>query len=64
MHLNDLKKLKPAELQKLAQEFNIEGSAALKRQDLLFAILTAQADASGTIYGEGVLECLPDGFGF
>jgi transcription termination factor Rho len=64
MHLNDLKKLKPAELQQLAQEFNIEGSAALKRQDLLFAILTAQADASGTIYGEGVLECLPDGFGF
>ncbi|MDZ4785905.1 MAG: transcription termination factor Rho [bacterium] len=64
MHLNDLKKLKPAELAKLAMEFNIEGSAALKRQELIFAILTSQSDSNGTIYGEGVLECLPDGFGF
>ncbi len=64
MHLNDLKRLKPADLQNLAQEFNIEGSAALKRQELIFSILTAQADSNGTIYGEGVLECLPDGFGF
>lgn len=64
MHLNDLKKLKAAEIQKLAQEFNIEGSAALKRQELIFSILTAQSDSNGTIYGEGVLECLPDGFGF
>lgn len=64
MNLNDLKKLKPAELIKLADEFKIEGANSLRRQDLIFSILTAQSDSNGNIYGEGVLECLPDGFGF
>jgi transcription termination factor Rho len=64
MNLNELKRLKPDELINLAQEFDIEGVNALRRQDLIFSILTAQADTNGNIYGEGVLECLPDGFGF
>ncbi|MCB9029689.1 MAG: transcription termination factor Rho [Deltaproteobacteria bacterium] len=64
MNLNDLKKLKPAELHKLANEFKIEGAAGLKRQELIFSILTAQSDSDGSIYGQGVLETLPDGFGF
>lgn len=64
MNLNDLKRLKPAELTKLAADFNIEGANALRRQELIFSILTAQADQNGVISGEGVLEILPDGFGF
>ena len=64
MNLNDLKRLKPDELLKLASEFNIEAPNTMKRQDLIFAILAAQTESNGSIFGEGVLECLPDGFGF
>jgi transcription termination factor Rho len=64
MNLNELKRLKPEELMKLAIDFEIEGANTMRRQDLIFAILTAQSESNGNIYGEGVLECLPDGFGF
>jgi transcription termination factor Rho len=64
MNLSELKRLKPDELMKYASDFQIEGANTMRRQDLIFAILTAQADSNGNIYGEGVLECLPDGFGF
>lgn len=64
MNLNELKRLKPDELVALANEFEIEGVSNLRTQDLIFRILTAQSDTNGNIYGEGVLECLPDGFGF
>ncbi len=64
MNLNELKRLDPAELVKLAAEFNIEGGSSMRRQDLIFSILTAQSDSKGEIFAEGVLECLPDGFGF
>lgn len=64
MNLNELKRLHPAELTKLANELKIEGANALPRQELIFSILTAQSDSNGTIFGEGVLEILPDGFGF
>jgi transcription termination factor Rho len=64
MNLNDLKKLKPEELMKFASDFNIEGANTMRRQDLIFAILAAQSESNGNIYAEGVLECLPDGFGF
>lgn len=64
MNLNELKRLKPEELMKLAADFEIEGANTMRRQDLIFAILTAQSESNGNIYGEGVLECLPDGFGF
>jgi transcription termination factor Rho len=64
MNLNELKRLKPEDLVNLAAEFELEGANTMRRQDLIFAILTAQAQSNGNIYGEGVLECLPDGFGF
>lgn len=64
MNLNVLKQLDPAQLVKLATDFNIEGASSMRRQDLIFSILTAQADSNGGIYASGVLECLPDGFGF
>ena len=64
MNLNELKHLKPDELMKLATDFEIEGANTMRRQELIFAILTAQSESNGNIYAEGVLECLPDGFGF
>ncbi len=64
MNLSELKSLKPEELLKLALEFDIANANTLRRQELIFSILTAQSDTNGNIYGEGVLECLPDGFGF
>jgi transcription termination factor Rho len=53
-----------AELMELAQEFKIENPSSLRKQELIFAILKACASQNGNIYGEGVLEILPDGFGF
>ncbi|RMG45539.1 MAG: transcription termination factor Rho [Candidatus Dadabacteria bacterium] len=64
MNLNKLKQLPPDQLIKLASNFNIEGCNTMRRQELIFSILTAQSNSNGNIYGEGVLECLPDGFGF
>ncbi len=59
-----LKKIKISELQKMAHKFNIENVPGLKRQELIFKILQAQAQQSGLMFGEGVLEILEDGFGF
>lgn len=64
MNLNELKRIKPDELMKLASDFEIESANTMRRQELIFAILTAQSESNGSIYAEGVLECLPDGFGF
>src|SRR5579883_1645389 len=64
MNLSELKRKKPAELAHMAREFNIEGYAGMRKQELIFALLQAQTDKKGDIYGEGVLETLPDGFGF
>ena len=64
MNIVELKEKPIAELTKLARDLNIEGAAGLRRQELIFALLTAQAERNGAIYGEGVLEILPDGFGF
>ena len=64
MNLAELKKSSIIDLTKLAEEFNIEGANSMRKQDLLFALLQAQSDSDGQIYGEGVLETLPDGFGF
>ena len=47
-----------------ARELNIEGASGMRKQDLIFALLNAQTEQNGMIYGEGVLETLPDGFGF
>jgi len=59
-----LKKMKISELQTLGRKYNLESITALKKQDLIFKILEAQAKESGLMYGEGVLEILQDGFGF
>ena len=64
MNLNELKHLKSEEIMKLAADFEIEGANTMRRQELIFAILAAQSESNGSIYAEGVLECLPDGFGF
>ena len=64
MNIVALKEKPIHELAALAKQLNIEGAAGLRRQDLIFALLTAQAERNGHIYGEGVLEILPDGFGF
>ncbi len=64
MDLTELKEKSISELTKMAKEFKIEGVGNLRKQDLIFAMLQAQADLNKSIYGSGVLEILPDGFGF
>jgi transcription termination factor Rho len=64
MNLTDLKTKKISELMEMGHEMKIEGAAGMRRQDLIFAILQAHVNKNGAIYGEGVLETLPDGFGF
>jgi transcription termination factor Rho len=64
MNIKDLKKLKISELNKIAKELNVEGASSMRKQELIFAILQAQTEKNGLIFGEGVLEILPDGFGF
>ncbi len=64
MNLQELKGKKINELTAIAKGLNIEGASSLRKQDLIFAILNAQTEKNGMIFGEGVLECLPDGFGF
>ena len=64
MHLRELKQKPMVELVQLAKELNIAGGAGLLKQELIFALLQSQAAKNGSIFGEGVLECLPDGFGF
>lgn len=63
-HLKDLKKKKPEELLSLAESLSIENPSHLLKHDLVFAILKCLADQGGIIVGEGVLEILPDGYGF
>jgi transcription termination factor Rho len=64
MNLTDLKKAEITELAKIAVDLGLENPATKKKQDLIFDILDAQADSDGQIFGSGVLETLPDGFGF
>ncbi|MCZ6548986.1 MAG: Rho termination factor N-terminal domain-containing protein, partial [Deltaproteobacteria bacterium] len=64
MNLPSLKGKKISELALIGKNFNIEGAANMRRQELIFAILQAQTEKNGYIFGEGVLETLPDGFGF
>ena len=64
MNIKDLKKLKINDLNKIDKELNVEGASGMRKQELIFAILQAQTEKNGLIFGEGVLEILPDGFGF
>src|SRR5579859_3134227 len=59
-----LKEMKLPDLTKLAKEHGIENATGMRKQDLIFSILQAQTEKSRLIFSEGVLECLPDGFGF
>jgi transcription termination factor Rho len=64
MNLGQLKEKSIADLNDVAKELKIEGASNLRKQELIFAILQAQSEKNGVIFGEGVLETLPDGFGF
>jgi transcription termination factor Rho len=64
LHTKELKHLSMPELAKLADELKVENASGMRLQDLIFAILKAQAAKRGRIYAEGVIETLPDGFGF
>ncbi len=62
--ISELKSKTIDELTKVAKELKVDGATGLRKQDLIFAILQAQAEKSGNIFGAGVIEILPDGFGF
>ena len=69
MDLVELKKIKINELTKLARKYKVEGISGMRKQELIFAILQAKAkqakdEKNGMVTGRGVLEILPDGFGF
>ena len=62
--LAELKERNITDLAKIAKELNVPGASGMRKQELIFQILRAQTEKSGLIFSEGVLECLPDGFGF
>lgn len=62
--INDLKNLTISALNDLAKAGEVEGYSGLKKQDLIFRVMQSQIEKAGSIYGEGTLEILPDGFGF
>ena len=64
MNLKELKNSKISELNKLAKKLRVQGAGGMRKSELIFALLQAQTEKDGHIYGEGVLEILPDGFGF
>lgn len=65
-HLNirELKEMNISSLTTIAKDLNVPGYTGMRKQELIFQILKAQTEASGLIFSEGVLECLPEGFGF
>ena len=64
MHLNELKSKNPSDLLSYAESLDVENASNLRKQDMMFACLKKLADNDVSIYGEGVLEVLADGFGF
>ncbi len=64
MNLKELKEKKITDLSTIAKELGVEGASGMRKQDLIFAILNTTSAKNGAIFGEGVLEILPDGFGF
>ena len=64
MNLTELKQKPVAELLEIANEMGLEGVARSRKQDVIFSILKAHAKNGESIYGQGVLEILQDGFGF
>lgn len=64
MHLNELKALHVSEVSKQAEELEIENVGRMRKQELMFAIIKKRARAGEQVFADGVLEILPDGFGF
>jgi transcription termination factor Rho len=64
LNLAELKDMSISELTHVAKDMGIEGATGLRKQELIFKVLAAQTEKSGLIFSEGVLETLPDGFGF
>ena len=64
LDIKNLKEMKITELNKLAKDLGVNGVSGVKKQDLIFKILQGQAEKEGLMFGEGVLEILPEGFGF
>ncbi|HOA83245.1 MAG TPA: transcription termination factor Rho [Thermodesulfovibrio thiophilus] len=64
MSISELKQKKIPELMDMATSLNIENATSMKKQELIFSILQSQIEKIGTVYGAGVLEILPEGFGF
>ncbi len=64
MHLNELKALHVSEVLKMAEELEIENTGRMRKQELMFAIIKKRARAGEQVFADGVLEILPDGFGF
>ena len=64
LDLSDLKDMSISELTNIAKGMDVEGASGMRKQELIFKLLAAQTEKSGLIFSEGVLETLPDGFGF
>lgn len=64
LDLVELKDMSIQALNQIAKDLGVPGAAGLRKQELIFKVLQTQAEKSGLIFSEGVLECLPDGFGF
>ncbi len=64
LNIAELKEMNISTLTKVAKDLNVAGATGMRKQELIFKILQAQTEQSGLIFSEGVLECLPDGFGF
>ena len=64
MHLKELKNMTPADLIRFAEKHGVENASNRRKQDLMFVVLKTLADEGETINGDGVIEILPDGFGF
>jgi transcription termination factor Rho len=64
LNISELKDMSISELTGIAKQMGIEGATGLRKQELIFKVLAAQTEKSGLIFSEGVLETLPDGFGF
>ena len=64
MNIVELKEMTIADLADVAKQLHVGGASGLRKQELIFKMLEAQTEKNGLIFGEGVLEILPDGFGF
>ena len=64
MNIAELKEMNISTLSQIAKELNVTGASGMRKQELIFEILKAQTEKDGLIFAEGVLEILPEGFGF